>query len=188
MSLIRKIGPFAAFASGALFTAQIAWGEFMRNRQFNWLGVALVTGVTLGLATPVTAGDGSGIDYAVASSGTRLLEKGDIDIRMLLEASNLGGQEIEIGEITLPTSYGQGGDHFHGKMEIFYVLSGRLGHTVNGKAHVLEPGMVGVARVNDSVAHAVLSDEPVKALVIWLPAGEADRLLDEFGYSESTLE
>ena len=59
MSLIRKIGTFAAFASGALFTAQIAWGEFMRNRQFNWLGVALVTGVTLGLAMPVTADEGS---------------------------------------------------------------------------------------------------------------------------------
>ena len=188
MSLTGKMSALAAFASAALCTAQIAWDEFIRNRQFNWLGVALVTGVALGLATPATADEGSGIDYAPASSGTRLLEKGDIDIRMLLESSNLGGQEIEIGEITLPTSYGQGGAHFHGKMEIFYVLSGRLGHTVNGKAHVLEPGMVGVARVNDSVAHAVLSDKPVKALVIWLPAGEADRLLNEFGYSESPLE
>ena len=160
----------------------------MRNRRFNWLGVALAMGVALGLAAPAAAEEGSGIDYAPVSRGTRLLEKGDIDIRMLLEASNLGGPEIEIGEITLPTSYGQGGAHFHGKMEIFYVLSGRLGHTVNGEAHVLEPGMVGVTRVHDSVAHAVLSDEPVKALVIWLPAGEADRLLDEFVYSESALQ
>ena len=160
----------------------------MKSRIFCRLVVALAVGVVLGLSAPVTAEEGSGIDYAPSSSGTRLLEKGDIDIRMLLEASNLGGREIEIGEITLPTSYGQGGDHFHGKMEIFYVLSGRLGHTVNGEAHVLEKGMVGVTRVNDSVAHAVLSDEPVKALVIWLPAGEADRLLDEFGYSESPLQ
>jgi len=45
--------------------------------------------------------------------------------------------------------------------------------------------MVGVVRVGDSVAHAVLSDEPVKALVIWLPGGEADRLIAEFGYSEA---
>ena len=107
---------------------------------------------------------------------------------MLLEATNLGGTEIEIGEITLPVSYGKGGDHLHGKMEIFYVLSGRLGHTVNGEPHVLEPGMVGVVREGDSVAHAVLSDEPVKAVIIWLPAGEADRVVREFGYSESPIE
>ena len=137
------------------------------------------------LAAPARADEGSGVDYARASAGTRLLEKGDIDIRMLLEASNLGGEEIEIGEITLPVSYGQGGNHRHGRMEIFYVLAGRLGHTVNGEAHILEPGMVGVVRVGDSVAHAVLSDEPVKALVIWLPGGEADRLIAEFGYSEA---
>lgn len=148
----------------------------------------LAVGLVMTLTTSALADKGSGIDYAPVSNGTRLLEKGDIDIRMLLEASNLGGTELEIGEITLPTSYGQGGDHFHGKMEIFYVLSGRLGHTVNGVAHVLEPGMVGVTRVGDAVAHAVLSDEPVRALVIWVPAGEADRLLDEFGYSESSLE
>ena len=188
MSLTGKMSTLVAFASAALFTAQIAWDEFIRNRQFNWLGVALATGVALGLATSVTADEGSRIDYAPASSGTRLLKKGDIDIRMLLEASNLGGQEIEIGEITLPVSYGQGGDHHHAKMEIFYVLSGRLGHTVNGEPHVLEPGMIGVVRVGDSIAHAVLSDEPVKALVIWLPGGEANRLVDEFGYSESPLQ
>ncbi|HEX9648287.1 MAG TPA: cupin domain-containing protein [Alphaproteobacteria bacterium] len=140
------------------------------------------------LAAPALGDEGSGVDYARASTGTRLLEKGDIDIRMLLEASNLGGDEIEIGEITLPVSYGQGGGHLHGRMEIFYVLSGRLGHSLNGEAHVLEPGMIGVVRVGDSVAHAVLSDEPVKALVIWLPAGEADRLIGEFGYSEALLD
>jgi hypothetical protein len=124
--------------------------------------LALAAALSAILAAPALADEGSGLDYARASTGTRLLEKGDIDIRMLLEASNLGGPEIEIGEITLPTSYGQGGDHFHGRMEI--------------------------TRVGDSVAHAVLSNEPVKALVIWLPAGEADRLVEEFGYSESPLD
>ena len=144
--------------------------------------------VTIGFAATLSAENGSGIDYEPASNGTRLLEKGDIDIRMLLDASNLGGAEIEVGEITIPVSYGQGGDHLHGKMEIFYVLSGRLGHTVNGEAHVLEPGMVGVVREGDSVAHAVLSDEPVKAVIIWLPGGEADRVVKEFGYSETPIE
>jgi len=128
-------------------------------------------------------------DYAVKSDGTRMLTKGDIVIRMLLEESNFGGSEIEIGEITFPVSYGQGGDHKHGKTEIFYVLSGKLGHRVNGGVnHVLEPGMVGVTREGDTVAHAVLSDEPVKALVIWLPAGEADRLIEEFGYSAQPVD
>lgn len=36
--------------------------------------------------------------------------------------------------------------------------------------------MVGVVKPTDTVLHRVLSDVPVKALVIWVPGGEADRI------------
>ena len=52
----------------------------MKSRKIGRLAVALAAGLVLGLAAPVTAEEGSGIDYAPSSSGTRLLEKGDIDI------------------------------------------------------------------------------------------------------------
>lgn len=125
------------------------------------------------MGTAVQAADE---DYARASRGTRWLEgPGGLTIKMLVESSNLGGDEVEIGEVTFPVA-AQGGDHVHGSHEIFYVLSGVLEHVVNGEAHRLEPGMIGIVRQGDTVAHRVASEEPVKALVIWAPGGEAERL------------
>lgn len=97
-------------------------------------------------------------------------------IRMLVDESNLGGTEIEIGEITFAPG-ANSGSHPHGSTEIFYVLSGELVHVVNGERHVLRPGMLGFVRPPDEVNHIVPGDEAVKALVIWAPGGEAARVL-----------
>ena len=75
------------------------------------------------------------------------------------------------------------GSHRHGAVEIFYVLSGTLGHEVNGEMHMLTPGMVGVVRPEDSVRHIVPKDADVKLLVIWTPAGEAKKF---FGHGKTT--
>ncbi len=114
--------------------------------------------------------------YDASSRGTRLLEGGNgFAIKMLVERSNLGGGEVEIGEITFPVGSGQSRrGHVHGTVEIFYVLSGELDHIVNDESHILTPGMVGIVRTGDSVVHRVVGDEPVKALVIWAPGGEID--------------
>lgn len=118
-------------------------------------------------------------DYEKSTSGIRYLERGGLSIKVLVEASNFGGTEVEIGEITFPAK-SPGGNHVHGTNEIFYVLSGRMDHVVNGESNVLEPGMVGIVRVGDTVSHVVLSDEPVKALVIWAPGGEVERIASVF--------
>ncbi|MFQ5678953.1 MAG: cupin domain-containing protein [Gemmatimonadota bacterium] len=90
---------------------------------------------------------------------------------------NLGGEEVEIGEITFPVGAGAGRrSHRHAHVEIFYVLSGRLDHIVNGTSHLLEPGMVGIVRPGDEVVHRVASETPVRALVIWAPGGEIERI------------
>jgi mannose-6-phosphate isomerase-like protein (cupin superfamily) len=131
--------------------------------------------VLLGAPVAVTAQQP---DYEKATHGTRILEaQGGLAIRMLVEASNLGSGEVEIGEITIPAGSGaarQG--HRHGAIEIFYILSGELDHIVNGESHLLKPGDVGIVRPGDSVVHRVPGTEPVKALVIWAPGGEADRI------------
>ena len=138
--------------------------------------------------TMFSAAPAQSADYAARSAGTQLLEKNGVFIKMLVDATNLGGTELDIAEITIPVAYGQGGDHHHGSMEIFYILSGTLGHTVNGERHVLTPGTIGIVRPEDSVAHSVESDEPVKALVIWVPGGESSRLVNDFGYKATPIE
>lgn len=120
--------------------------------------------------------------YEKASSGTRILENkaGTLSIRMLVEAANLGGSEVEVGEITFAAGTSPQTGHTHGVVEIFYVLSGVLEHVVNGVTYRLTPGMVGIVRPGDQVIHRVPPDADVKALVIWAPGGEADRIARNF--------
>jgi len=115
--------------------------------------------------------------YTRSSTGVREITLGSgTVIKMLLDASNLGSGEVEVGEITFPA----GGPaptagHRHGATEIFYIVEGVLGHVVNGQEHRLEPGMVGVVKPADEVMHRVL-EGPVKAVVIWVPGGEGSRI------------
>jgi quercetin dioxygenase-like cupin family protein len=116
-----------------------------------------------------------GGSYAPASSGTRTLTLASgTAFRMLLDETNLGSGEIEMAEITLPTGTNTAA-HRHTSIEIFYVIEGVLGHVVNGVEHRIGPGMVGVVKPGDDVAHRA-PDGPVKALVVWVPGGEGDRI------------
>lgn len=115
--------------------------------------------------------------YARSSAGTRTLTLGSgTTIEMLLDATNLGGAEIEVAEITFSVGTSPAAGHRHGSLEIFYVVEGVLGHVVDGELHRIEPGMVGVVRPGDEVIHRVLSDVPVRAVVMWVPGGESDRI------------
>jgi quercetin dioxygenase-like cupin family protein len=118
--------------------------------------------------------------YEAAPRGTRVLERGALSIKVLVEAANLGGAEVEVGEVTFPADGSPARGHRHGAVEIFYVLEGELGHVVNGEEHRLTPGMVGIVRPGDEVVHRVLSQGPVKALVIWAPGGEVARIAPGF--------
>ena len=130
------------------------------------------------VAAMASAQEGS--DYSRQSRGTRWLERaGGLSIKVLVEGSVLGGNEVEVAEITFPAG-SMGGDHVHGTNEIFYVLAGTLRHVVNGEVFDLEPGAIGIVRKGDTVAHKVPGDQPVKALVIWAPGGEVERLATVF--------
>ena len=140
-------------------------------------GAVAVLASLLVLASASTLDAQQADGYARASGGTRTLALGSgTSIKMLLDASNLGGEELEVAEITFPVGLNASAGHHHGAMEIFYIVEGVLGHVVNGEEHRLGPGMVGVVRPDDEVMHRVLSDVPVKALVLWVPGGEADRI------------
>jgi quercetin dioxygenase-like cupin family protein len=116
--------------------------------------------------------------YEKATSGTRELvnQSGTTTIRMLVEAANLGGTEVEVGEIVFAAGSAPQRGHVHGSVEIFYVLSGVLEHVVNGISYTLTPGMVGIVRPGDEVVHRVPDDADARALVISAPGGEAARI------------
>ncbi|NIP61016.1 MAG: cupin domain-containing protein [Gemmatimonadetes bacterium] len=120
-------------------------------------------------------------EYRKASDGTRILEsQTGTEIRVLVEPSNLGGDEVAVAEITFPAGTDAREGHLHEAVEIFYVLSGTLEHVVNGEVHRIEPGMVGIVRPGDPVIHRVPGDEPVRAVVIWGTGTEVERIAPFF--------
>ncbi|MBI4473441.1 MAG: cupin domain-containing protein [Acidobacteria bacterium] len=99
---------------------------------------------------------------------------GATELKVLLDASTLGGTEVDVGELSFSPNL-DSGEHVHGSTEIFYVLSGELEHVVNGKSTFLKPGMIGFVRPPDKVRHKT-GAAATKALVIWVPGGEAARI------------
>ena len=136
-------------------------------------GGSVILGVCVLLAT--AAGVRAQADYTPSSSGTRelTLASGTV-IKMLLDESVLGTDEVEVAEITFPAG-GSSSGHRHGAMEMFYVVEGVLGHVVNGVEHRLTPGMAGVVKPADQVEHRVI-EGPLKVVVIWVPGAEGDRI------------
>ena len=102
----------------------------MTFRKLSWFG-----GLLLGLASVAGAQEKQGTVYRSPSGAT---------LRLVLDSTNVG-KEISVGELTFPPN-SDSGDHQHGAIEIFYVLSGELEHVVNGKSQILKPGMVGYVR------------------------------------------
>ena len=115
--------------------------------------------------------------YAYATNGVldELKSRpGGAKWKLLLDASNLGGKELEAAEVTLPAGTATP-SHTHGAVEVIYVLSGLYEHEVNGKRYRLTPGMIGIVRPGDKVRHLAPTAAGAKLLVLWAPAGEAAR-------------
>lgn len=103
-----------------------------------------------------------------------MISPGGTELRVLVDAATLGGNEVEVGELTFkPNS--DSGEHKHGVTETFYVLEGELEQVVNGKPIKLRPGMTASIRSTDHVQHRA-GPNGAKALVIWAPGGEIARV------------
>lgn len=130
-------------------------------------------------------------EIPIGGNSARQVSFGDGDsLRLLLSTKTLGSDGVEIARLTLPGGDGQTcaskpcPDHQHPVDEIFYVLSGRLEHIVNGESYVVEPGMLAIAPKDQSVVHNVLSEEPLVVLIIWMATGEFDRIIEHYGLQE----
>lgn len=141
----------------------------------NVLGaIVLLLLPAVAMAQGMTQSAGQGIEYRPLTKEA-LLESdpsAPLSWKILVDAANLGSSETRIAELTLNTDY-VGQPHTHDAIEIFYVLSGRFGHNVNGVPGVLEPGEIGICRPGDTIIHSVEGDEPAVVLTIWLPGGAA---------------
>ena len=105
--------------------------------------------------------------------GTTYRSPSGATLTLLLDDSNVG-PEVTLGELTFPPN-SDSGDHQHGAIEMFYVLSGELEHVVNGKSQILKPGMTGYVRPPDKIRHKT-GPAGAKVVVVWVPGDEGKKI------------
>ena len=124
----------------------------------------LKTGIVLAASVCVLAVVSAG---QAPQPGPRLSDPQRGELRLLLDAQQLGGSEVAVGERTYPAGY-ESSVHSHTGIELIYVLSGEV-HTWYGD----ELENLLVARAGDffyipaGVPHlpANLSSEPASAVI-----------------------
>ena len=127
---------------------------------------------TLGVAALVFCA--LNVASAQAAKAPTYKSPGGTTLRVLLDDTNVG-PEATVGELVfIPNA--DSGDHTHGAIEMFYVLSGELEHVVNGKSEILKPGMAGFVRPPDRIRHKT-GPAGAKVLVIWVPGDEVKRIV-----------
>jgi len=105
--------------------------------------------------------------------GTTYRSPGGTTLRLMLDDSNVG-PEVTLGEMIFPPNM-DSGDHQHGAIEMFYVVSGELEHVVNGKSQMLTPGMSGFVKPPDKVRHKT-GAAGAKVVVVWVPGDEGKKI------------
>jgi quercetin dioxygenase-like cupin family protein len=100
-------------------------------------------------------------------------------IKVLIDEHLGGTKDVTIAELTIPPGVDVP-DHVHQSTEIFYILSGELEQTSDGKVQKLTAGMACLVPANSTTHHKVTSKEPVRALVIWAPGGEEKRITERW--------
>jgi quercetin dioxygenase-like cupin family protein len=148
------------------------------RRAMGLFGFLLISIAPLARAAEPHAAGASASRYSYATNGIKDHMSGgsSAEWKLLLDASNLGGKELEMVEVTLAPGTAVP-SHTHGSLEVIYVLSGTYEHEVNGKRYALTPGMVGIVRPGDHVRHLVPKSGPAKLLIIWTPGGEAAKVV-----------
>jgi quercetin dioxygenase-like cupin family protein len=105
--------------------------------------------------------------------GTTFRSPSGTTLRLMLDEGNVG-PEVTLGEMIFPPNQ-DSGDHQHGAIEIFYVVSGELEHVVNGTSQILKPGMSGFVKPPDKVRHKT-GPAGAKVVVVWVPGAEGRKI------------
>jgi len=115
----------------------------------------------------------SGAAQSEKLQGVTYKSPGGTTLRLMLDESNVG-PAVSVGEMIFPANT-DSGDHQHGALEMFYVVSGEYEHVVNGTSQMLKPGMSGYVKQGDKVRHKT-GPAGAKVVVIWVPGDEAKRI------------
>jgi quercetin dioxygenase-like cupin family protein len=135
-------------------------------------GRAIASGVLVALCFPAIA-----LAQERPRQGVVYKSPGGTTLRLMLDESNVGA-EVAVGEIVFQPN-ADSGEHTHGAVEIFYVLSGELEHVVNGKSEILKVGMAGFVKPPDKIRHKT-GPAGATAVVIWVPGEEAKRIISRW--------
>src|SRR5687767_14246233 len=100
-------------------------------------------------------------------AGRVFVSPGGTKMKILVDANDLRGSEVEIVELTFPPN-SDSGDHRHAVTETFYVLEGELDQVVNGTPVKLTPGAAVSIRSTDQVRHKS-GPNGARVLVVWAP-------------------
>lgn len=114
-----------------------------------------------------------GAAHSENPQGTTYRSPGGTTLRLMLDDSNVG-PAVSLGEMVFPPNM-DSGEHQHGAIEVFYVVSGELEHVVNGVSQVLEPGMSGFVKPPDKVRHKT-GASGAKVVVVWVPGDEGKKI------------
>ena len=106
------------------------------------------------------------------------------EIRVVIDQQLGGTSDVTVAELVIPPGVDVP-DHVHQSTEIFYILSGELEQTSEGKVQKLTAGMSCLVPANTTTHHKVTSKEPVRALVIWAPGGEEKRIVERWQKKEA---
>lgn len=115
----------------------------------------------------------TGLAQSEKPQGVTYRSPSGVTLRLMLDETNLGS-EASVGEMNFPANQ-DSGEHAHGAVEIFYVLSGELEHVVNGKSTFLKPGMAGYVKPPDRVRHKT-GASGARVVVVWVPGEEGRRI------------
>ena len=101
------------------------------------------------------------------------------EITILIDQRLGGTTELTLGYLVVPPGVDVP-NHIHQSTETFYILSGEMEQTSEGKVQTLGAGMACLVPANTKTRHTVKSKDPVHALVIWTPGGEEERITKEW--------
>jgi quercetin dioxygenase-like cupin family protein len=99
------------------------------------------------------------------------------ELRVVIDQHLGGTKDVTVADLVIPPGVDVP-DHVHKSTEIFYIISGELEQTSEGKVQKLTAGMACLVPANTTTHHKVTSKEPVHALVIWVPGGEEQRVVE----------
>ena len=101
------------------------------------------------------------------------------EVTILIDRYLGGTTELTLGYLVVPPGVDVP-NHIHQSTETFYILSGEMEQTSEGKVQTLSAGMACLVPANTTTRHTVKSKDPVHALVIWTPGGEEERITKEW--------